>query len=124
MKVYRINQYIPNFKSQDKPKVFGYDDEISKQRRAAIREHYSNQTMPYYGILEKEGRLEKYELDKLIDDLCKVPKVDYNLLNWNNLRLYNVKPIQSKLTPNSYGGNPRLKTLPALRQFKKPELKQ
>ncbi len=123
MKVYRINQYIPNFKSQDKPKVFGYDDEISKQRRAAIREHYSNQTMPYYGILEKEGRLEKYELDKLINDLCKVPKVDYNLMNWNNLRLYNVKPIQSKLTPNSYRGQSPFENPSSLKTIKKAGVK-
>ena len=65
MKVYRVNLHTPQFTSN----VLGYDDEISKSRREYIREHYNSYTMPYYSIYEKEGRLEEYELNRLISSL-------------------------------------------------------
>lgn len=150
MKVYRINQCSQSFKSQEKQMVFGFDDEISKQRRDFIRKNYTNQIMPYYEIIEKEGRMEEYGLNKLIaklrgiklsqDSLTNVIKaqnqivepveikqkpddtVDYNLMK--TLPLYNVSPIWSDITTNSYRGQTPCEDISTLKTLKTAGIKR
>lgn len=63
------NNYI-SFKSRDEDDSCGFDDDISKNRRDYIREHYETRVLPYYDILENNGRLSEYQLNNLINKLC------------------------------------------------------
>lgn len=58
------------FTSSDEKHKFGFDDSISHGKRAFLRADILEKTLPYYDILENNGRLEKYELRKLISSLC------------------------------------------------------
>ncbi len=53
-----------NFKN-----TLGYDDKISKMRREHIREHIYETKMPNVDTFKHEGRLEEYDLNKLIGSL-------------------------------------------------------
>lgn len=55
--------------------VFGYDDEISQQRRNYIREHYNSYVMPYQSIYESENRMSEYELNKMLKSLIARPNI-------------------------------------------------
>lgn len=70
MQINSIKNISPKFCSDTKTNVFGYDDKISQERRDFLREDILERTMPNYSILENSGRLEKYELKKLISTLC------------------------------------------------------
>ena len=116
MKVYRTN-VNPNFKSNN---IYGYDDSISKSRRDYIREHYNSYQMPYYEIHSTNGRMEDYELGKLLSgllgqkvdkytlkqiltkkaDLVSFKEIDSNIMQ--KLPLYNVTHIGGT---NSYRGS-------------------
>lgn len=144
MKVYRVNQHTPQFTSN----ILGYDDEISKSRREYIREHYNSYTMPYYSIYEKEGRLEEYELNRLISSLRgeklnqdspenviaqKLPKPEpitvqtpperVNDSLMEKVPLYNVEPIWSDITPNSYRGQSPFENPSSLKILKNAGIK-
>lgn len=90
----------------DDENVLGFDDEISKARRTFIREHYNEYKMPYQSIYENEPRLEKYQLNKLIDFFVKKPK-NINGEDIYHLPLSNVRNISDskRYTPNIYRGS-------------------
>ncbi len=69
MYITAIRDIKPNFTS-NKTHSFAFDDSISQERRIFLREHILEQAKPYYNITENNGRLEKYELTKLIGTLC------------------------------------------------------
>lgn len=144
MKVYRISQYNPNFSSH----VLGYDDADSKARRDYIREHYNSYIMPYYSIYEKEGRLEEYELNKLVSSLrgeklsqdslenvitkvrpkveavmVETPKEEVNYELMKSVPLYNVDCIWSSKTPNSYRGQSPFENPSSLKLLKDAGIK-
>lgn len=68
MYINKIRTNNPQF-SSNKKNVFGFDDAISQERREFLRDHFLNETIPYYSILEGKNRLEKYELEKLMGSL-------------------------------------------------------
>lgn len=130
------------------PQVLGYDDAVSKARRNYIREHYNSFTMPYYSIYEKEGRLEPYELNKLISSLrgeklnqdslenvitkvrpkmeagtVEIPKEKVNFELMKNTPLYNVDRIWSRITPNSYRGQSPFENPASLKLLKDAGIK-
>lgn len=113
MKITPISKFI-TFKSNvyDDENILGFDDEVSRERRNFIREHYNEYKMPYQSIYENEGRKTEYQMDVLLKTLINKPrKVDYKTMM--SLPVYNVHPIGN----NSYRGatlsdNPKsLKTL-------------
>ena len=69
MQVQSVSFYNPKFKSA-KFRSFGDDDVISQARRNYIREHFNETALPYYNNDLYNGRLEEYELNKLIASLC------------------------------------------------------
>ena len=69
MQINQIRAMEPTFTSNNTKCRFGYDDLISQERRDFLRENILNHSMPYYSILENNGRLEKYQLEKLIGAL-------------------------------------------------------
>jgi hypothetical protein len=73
MKVHSITQYQyrPSFKQNDDEHVLGYDDEISKARRAYIRKWQEEHYAPYQSIYEKEGRKSEYEMNRMLSDLLR-----------------------------------------------------
>lgn len=144
MKVHNISQYSPNFSSH----VLGYDDADSKACRDYIREHYNSFTMPYYSIYEKEGRLEEYELNKLVSSLrgeklsqdslenvitklrpkveavtIETPKVEVDYWLMRSVPLYNVDCIWSRKTPNSYRGQSPFENPSSLKLLKDAGIK-
>lgn len=80
--------------------VYGYDDEISQERRNYIREHYEDYKIPYYtDILSKEHRVSDEKLKEMVNELGKRPhKVDYQTVI--ELPLWNLEQIGN----NSYRG--------------------
>ena len=70
MQINIIKNTSLNFCADNNAKTFGYDDRISQERRDFLREDILERSMPNYNILENNGRLEKYELKKLISTLC------------------------------------------------------
>lgn len=68
MQINKIRVSHPQFKSNNEH-IFGFDDSISQERRDFLREQYLDERIPYYSILERSKRLEKYELEKLIASL-------------------------------------------------------
>lgn len=68
MKIQRVSNDSQKFQSNINK--FGEDDLISQARRNYLREHLSQNTLPFYDILGQEKRLEEYELKKLIASLC------------------------------------------------------
>lgn len=69
MQINKIRAIEPTFTSNNTKHRFGYDDSISQERRDFLREDVLNNSIPYYNILENSGRLEKYQLEKLIGAL-------------------------------------------------------
>lgn len=64
------NNYI-SFKAKEvDDDSCGFDDEVSKKRRDYIRQSYESCHLPYYDILENNGRLSEYQLSALIKRLC------------------------------------------------------
>ena len=90
----------------DNPNIFGFDDEISRNRRIFIRQHYNEYKMPYQDIYENEPKLEKYQLNKLLDFFAKKPK-NINGEDIYHLPLANVHNISTlkRYTPNIYRGS-------------------
>ncbi len=100
MKITPISNFIA-FKSNiyDDENVLGFDDEISRQNRKFIREHYDEYRMPYQSIYENEGRKTEYQMDVLLKTLMNKPrKVDYHTMM--GLPVCNVRLIGN----NSYRG--------------------
>lgn len=79
MDVCSIKGYSTSFKSNNNT-VLGYDDSVSASRRSYIREHYMERVLPHYDILENNGRLDEYQLEKLITGLVG-KKVDIRSIN-------------------------------------------
>lgn len=140
------NNYI-NFKSReyDDEKCCGFDDEISRERREYIRSGYESRALPYYDILENNGRLEEYQLNALINRLLGVKPVhphrdkgsiieQYNETSTNKvepvkqqtkkidgaimetLPLHNVKPILSTGCYRGSTPNSNLETIKTLKE--------
>ena len=119
-----------NFRD-NKKNNFGYDDIISEARRDYIRNHIYDNVMPNYSILEKNGRLEEFEINKLISGLLgkKVDKyslskilavknknvVSVDEATMENLPLYNVTKI---MTTESYRGSSPAERLSSLHILK------
>lgn len=107
MKIYPIIKSVP-FKSHiyDDENILGFDDDISRQKRQFIREHYNEYIMPNQNIYENEPRLEEYKLKQLIDFFAKKPK-KINGEDIYHLPLSNVRNISSsrRYTPNIYRGS-------------------
>lgn len=107
MEITPISNFIP-FKSNihDDENVLGFDDEISRERRNFIREHYNEYKMPYQSIYENEPRLGEYKLNQLIDFFAKKPK---NITGEDiyHLPLSNVRRISnsSRYMPNIFRGS-------------------
>ncbi len=122
-----------SFKSHDD--ALGFDDVESVSKRAYIREHYIDHLSPYYSVLENNGRLSEYQLNKLMSGLLG-QKVDVKSLSkllpasveptsnevkstfeiMQSLPLRNVKPIP---TVQSYRGSTpagNLAVLPTLKE--------
>lgn len=100
MKITPIFSSIP-FKSniQDDENVLAFDDEISRQRRQYIREHYTAYTMPFQSIYENEPRKTEYQMQALLKPLLnKPPKVDGESIM--GLPVANI----SQIGENSYRG--------------------
>ncbi len=124
--IINIKHSIP-FKSNmdEDTHVFGFDDEISKSRRNFIREHYNQYLMPNYEIYEANGRLEKYKLKNLIENLIgrktihQATNSDSNASSYMSifdLPMHNIKHIEGT---NSYRGSSiidNLNILPALKR--------
>lgn len=70
MQINNLKLITPKFTSNNIDNSYGFDDSISQERRQYLREHILENSMPYYDIFENSGRLEKYELKKLISALC------------------------------------------------------
>ena len=100
MRIYPISHKLTfQSKVQDDEFVLGFDDEISKQRRDIIREHFDHYRMPYYSIYEKEPRKTEYEMNTLLKIMMNKPKkVDYETMF--SIPVSNVRPIGN----NSYRG--------------------
>lgn len=107
MKIAPISNFI-SFKSNihDDEHVLGFDDDISRQRRNFIREHYNEYKMPYQSIYENEPRLSEYKLNQLIDFFAKKPK-NINGEDIYHLPLFNVRNISStnRYRPNIFRGS-------------------
>lgn len=107
MKISPIIKSI-QFKSHiyDDENVFGFDDEISRNRRAFIRELYNEYKMPYQSIYENEPRLEEYKLNQLIDFFSKKTK-KISGEDIYHLPLSNVCNISNsrRYTPNIFRGS-------------------
>lgn len=69
MKILRIESSRQIFKSSNDDLILGYDDNMSKERRSYIREHYTSYSVPHYKTIENNGRLDEYKLDSLIKTL-------------------------------------------------------
>lgn len=96
MQINKIGAIEPKFKSNNKSNRFGYDDLISQERRDFLRENILNHSMPYYSILENNGRLEKYQLEKLIGTLYG------EKMNQDSLQSMLQRIKQHKINANKY----------------------
>jgi len=77
--------------------AFGYDDDISQQKRDLMREHIIATYMPDYKY-HSEGRKSEYEMEKLLAKLNSKSKVDSEIIN--NLNIHNLIEIRE----NGYRG--------------------
>lgn len=88
MNISPINNTL-NFKSYFDRHVIAYGDEISKERRNYIRDHYDSWHMPYQSIYESQPRLSEYRLAILLDTLRNKP----NMQQVGNSSVYRGKTI-------------------------------
>lgn len=133
-----------SFKSKENDEYFAYDDDVSKNRRDYIRKTYESRHMPYYDIIENNGRLSEYNLNALINRLCGVKpnkqhkikegtileqfnemteQVQSDNINdelMKTLPLYNVKPI---FTTGCYRGSTPNSNLDSIKILKKAGVK-
>lgn len=105
-----------SFKSRNDDDYFAYDDEISKSRRDYIRESYESRHMPYYDIIENNGRLSEYNLNALINRLCGVkPNKHHKMKEGTILEQFDemTKPASSSSSKAKINGE-LMETLPLL----------
>lgn len=120
MKITPISNFIA-FKSNiyDDENILGFDDDISRQNREFIREHYNEYKMPYQSIYEKEGRMTEYQMDILLKTLMNKPrKVDSDSII-NGVEAYNLRSIGN----NSYRGSTLSDSPISLKTLKKAGIK-
>ena len=77
MRLGSINTYPPTYFKAN----LGFDDEISQDRRAYIREHYQKTFLPYQDIFEKEKRLDEYSLKNLVSKFTNKKFALFDLKN-------------------------------------------
>ncbi len=72
-----ISKTSLNFRSDYYSKnVIAYDDDVSKERRNFLRDHYHSWSMPYQSLYESQPRLGEYQLQALIRDLKNRPEIE------------------------------------------------
>lgn len=106
-------------KIQDDENVLGFDDDISRENRNFIREHYYQYKMPYQSIYENEGRKSDYQMDALLKTLINKPrKVDDDSI-MAGVKAYNLHSIGN----NSYRGSTLSNSPSSLKALKKAGIK-
>ena len=101
---------------------FGYDDEQSSIKRAAIRKRFNDDIFAPNDFFINNPRLEEYELNKLIKSLTKRGAVKGNKKSSINtqlikdLSLYNVEPVYGT---SSYRGSTADLNATTVKQLKK-----
>ena len=110
-----------------------YDDSVSQARREYIRAHYDSWHLPHQSIYEREGRMDEYNVKKLIASLTEKhythstlqePSTTNDGLNYkllDSLIIWNNKPIANT---NSYRGSNLVEDLENLNIAKKAGIKR